>query len=389
VKFRLAPNSPWREPVLIVWAIYVALVPLYIFKSGLPQPGDVFILILLPVALNGWNGKLNRTALDALRPLLWFTGWVFLVDIGWAVITGNFRFVGMDAYLLFPIYYLYNTLIVVAAFVIYRRFGDAMAKVTLWVVIGTVAVQVVLTLVIRSSSVRGTGLFNNPNQLGFYALLAACFISLVHKRLKSPLWFSTAGLLGCGYLAIVSASRSSTAGVAILMFLMVFSSPRVIVLSSIAAVGLLMVGGPLSDQLEASQKRMEARSMVAQRHGFFEERGYDRITQYKQYLVFGAGEGGLSRFAETSRVKNMELHSSAGTVLFSYGLVGSVLFLWFLWRVIWGARIRLMLILVPPLIYTVAHQGLRFTMLWILLAVFVAIKDPPKPAPTSPVIGPT
>jgi hypothetical protein len=108
---------------------------------------------------------------------------------------------------------------------------------------------------------------------------------------------------------------------------------------------------------------------------FFEERGYDRIWRNQKYLLLGAGEGGLSRFDDTAYVKNMEIHSSAGTILFSYGIVGSILFLVFTWRVIRRARVRMMITLLPPLLYTGAHQGLRFTMLWVVLAVFVALKD--------------
>src|SRR4029079_5761391 len=108
---------------------------------------------------------------------------------------------------------------------------------------------------------------------------------------------------------------------------------------------------------------------------FFQERGYDRIWRNQQYLLLGAGEGGLSRFDDTAYVKNMEIHSSAGTILFSYGIVGSILFLVFMWRLIRGARARLVITLLPPLLYTGAHQGLRFTMLWIGLHVFIALKD--------------
>ncbi len=71
----------------------------------------------------------------------------------------------------------------------------------------------------------------------------------------------------------------------------------------------------------------------------------------------------------------MEIHSSVGTILFSYGIVGSILFLVFTWRLIRRARWRLLILLLPPLLYAGAHQGLRFTMLWTVLAVFVALKE--------------
>ena len=83
----------------------------------------------------------------------------------------------------------------------------------------------------------------------------------------------------------------------------------------------------------------------------------------------------------------MEIHSSAGTILFSYGIVGALLFLVFTWRLIRGARARLVITLLPPLLYTGAHQGLRFTTLWVVLAAFVALKDDVDRPPTGGRLG--
>jgi hypothetical protein len=80
-----------------------------------------------------------------------------------------------------------------------------------------------------------------------------------------------------------------------------------------------------------------------------------------------------------------EIHSSAGTVFFSYGIVGVALFLYFLWQLLRGASVRSMFILVPPLLYTIAHQGLRVSLLWILFALFVSLKHLDQaPSPTIP-----
>jgi hypothetical protein len=184
---------------------------------------------------------------------------------------------------------------------------------------------------------------------------------------------SSVGLSGCAYLAILSASRSAVAGVALLVVFLVFSNPRVIVLASIAAIGLFLVGGPLAQAIDASHKRVLENRRP--QYSFFEERGYDRILAHKEYLLLGAGEGGTGRFKETTIIGAAEIHSSAGTILFCYGIVGVVLFSLFLWRLLQGAALRASLMLVPPLLYTFAHQGLRFTLLWVLLPLFVVLKD--------------
>jgi hypothetical protein len=54
-------------------------------------------------------------------------------------------------------------------------------------------------------------------------------------------------------------------------------------------------------------------------------------------------------------------------------------------------RLRFILLLLPASAYGLTHQGLRFTLLWVLLAMFIAIKDyerrmvpSPAPAPRRP-----
>jgi len=356
-------------PALLAWGLYLFLTPIYVFKSGLPQPGDIFVLVLVPIALRGWNGKLASTSVVTARRLLWFTLWVCVVDYAWAAILGNFGLFGTDTFVLFPIYYVYNSLLFLVALVLYQRYGETFLRLTLHMIYLSILMQVIASFGGQVGT-RGSVFFNNPNQLGYYALLVACLIVMLHWRLKLQLLTSSIALSCCGYLSMLSASRAAIGGIAVLMALLVFSNPRVVIVVSALALSLLFVGGPITDTFEASQNRVLNRTHHL---GFLEERGYDRIVEHKEYLLFGAGEGGLSRFAE-SPYQQMEIHSSAGTVLFSYGIVGVLLFMAFMWSLVRGASLKLTAVLIPPLIYTVAHQGLRFTMLWVLLAIYLALK---------------
>jgi hypothetical protein len=370
-----AHNDTWRrvlhEPALLAWAIYVFLIPVYVIKNGLPQPGDIFVVILLPIVLKRWNGRLMHEARKPFLALMWFTLWVILVDYTWMILTGNFRLSGPDSFMLYPMYYIYNTLLFLAAVVLYQRYGDLFLRVTVYVLIGTVFLQAATALGLRTGN-RGALFFNNPNQLGYYALLTSVLIAMTHRRLQMRLVMASSAMLCCGYLAMISASRAAVGGIAILLALLFFSNPKVIIVTCLASTALILTG-PLAATFEAAEYRIENRHRASQRT-FFEERGYDRIAGHTQYLLLGAGEGGFSRWDDEQHVKNMELHSSAGTILFSYGVVGSLLFLMFGWRVVRRASPRLVLLLMPPLLYTIAHHGLRFTLLWILLAVFVVLK---------------
>ncbi|MDZ7736197.1 MAG: hypothetical protein U5P41_08920 [Gammaproteobacteria bacterium] len=101
----------------------------------------------------------------------------------------------------------------------------------------------------------------------------------------------------------------------------------------------------------------------------FYARGYTRIIEHPGYLLFGAGEGAYHRF-----LPKYEFHSSLGTVLFCYGLPGTIAFTAMLWAIIRRRLLPGAILLMPALVYGLAHQGLRFTMFWVMLAcIAVAI----------------
>ncbi len=82
----------------------------------------------------------------------------------------------------------------------------------------------------------------------------------------------------------------------------------------------------------------------------------------------GAGEGYLLRFHHNK----FEIHSSAANLLFSYGVVGTILFLVFL-RCSACLGARLTLLLIPAVSYSLFHQGMRARPFWLLLAAALGL----------------
>lgn len=379
----LAPSRPvappLRSPAVVAWCLYLFLIPFYVFRSGLPQPGDLMIFLLVPLTLAGWNGRLVPRFRSVLAALLKFTLWVIAVDVVWAIILRTTSV----ADLLFPVYYIYNALVFVCAFVLYQRHGDAFLRLTVHVVLASLAFQVLASFLMTlgwHSSSRSSLFFYNPNQLGYYALIAACLIATTYRHLQLGALRTSAAMSACAYLALLSASRSAVAGIGLLVVLLVMTNVRVIFIATIVAVGLTLAGGPVESSIDELQERVTTSRTPDL--NFFEQRGYDRIWNNPEYVPLGAGEGASWRFAESTKIGGIEIHSTAGMLVFSYGLVGVVLFFGFMLALLRGARTRMALMLLPPLTYTFAHQGLRFTMLWVLLAAFVALKSAPVTAPT-------
>lgn len=371
---RLRLGNHWgelgRHPALVLWVLFLLLNPVYVIPSGLPQPGDWLVLLLLPVTLFSWNGVLAPPERRMVRALVWFTLWVFVVNFAWALILG---WNSPKDFILHPFFYFFNSSVFFCALVLSRRHRDAFVRITVDVVLFTIFVMVVTSFV-RKDAYRAQVFFNSPNQLGFYALLSACLFVMAQRPLGMKRLTAGIGVTSCAYLAILSASRSSVAGILVLLLVMLFSNPRTIILASLAGIGFVSLGGPLANAIEVSEKRTTENRDP--RTSFAEERGYDRVYRNPEYLLTGAGEGAYERF-QFGHGPRRELHSSFGTVVFSYGMVGVLLLAIFAIRAVRGARFRMAVMLVPSLIYTVAHQGLRFTMFWVVLAAFVALKPMP------------
>lgn len=361
-----------RDPSLFLWALYILLFPLYVIPSGLPQPGDWLLLLLVPTVLATGSNRLPGTAIPAVRALLLFTFYLTVINLFWSIATDRYTFAPKTGFLLTPIWYVYNVVFFIIALILYNRYHERFLWLTLQLTLGSVVMQGLLSLVIwgRGGS-RASVLFNNPNQLGYYAVLSASILALGRRRLGLGTMPATIGFLACGYLALLSSSKAALGAIAILIFLALLSKPRIIIASSVAFLLLLTFSNPVTRALEGAQSRIE----TDKHYGFFEERGYDRITQHKEYWLFGAGEGYYKRFQDTTIINDHEIHSSAGTIFFCYGILGSAIFLLFCVRIARGSPFRRLLLLMPAAAYGVTHQGLRFTLLWVLLAMFISLYD--------------
>jgi hypothetical protein len=276
-------------------------------------------------------------------------------------------------FIIHPLYYLFNLAVFFSALAIARRDRMRFLRITVDVVYLTIFVQLGASFFYRTDMYRGSVFFNSPNQLGYYALLSACLFAMTQRMLGTHRLKAAIGVSGCAYLAVLSASRASVAGIAVLLFVLLFSNPRTIILASLAALALVTAGGPIAKAIDTAQTR--ATTVRNPQISFAEERGYDRIYQHPEYLLTGAGEGAYERFTHSEREAGREVHSSFGSILFGYGLIGVSIFAVFFWRVVRGAPLRTSLMLVPALVYTVAHQGLRFTMFWVVVAAFVVMKQ--------------
>jgi O-antigen ligase len=111
-----------------------------------------------------------------------------------------------------------------------------------------------------------------------------------------------------------------------------------------------------------------------------ELRGYTRIIDYPQYLIFGSGQGLDERFYLTSDVINgqtiyfsFEIHSSFVAILFYYGIIGFILFILFLYRIFKNLNFIQRTAFILPFIYGLSTYGLRTPIFWFFIGVCVFV----------------
>ncbi|MGE0548987.1 MAG: hypothetical protein AB7R00_18090 [Kofleriaceae bacterium] len=359
-----------RDPTLLVWALYLAMVPIYLWASGLPQIGDVLSLILVPLGLTRWNGRLGPMAASSVRVLIVFTAYVVLVNLVWSFVLNSWTTEVRTGFLMTPLFYIYNALMFVVTIVLYRTYQARMLRLTSRFVLLTLISQVALSLAM-SGGHRATVLFNNPNQLGYYALLSASVMMVLQRRGHVSTLEVTVGTVAATYLALASASKAALAGIGLLVIAGMISRLRTMLLVAATCGLLLLLATPMQRALGGAVVRIANDESL----GFVEERGYDRILHYPEYWVLGAGEGAYKRFEATTKIRSHEIHSSIGSLFFCYGFVGTLMFGAFLWSVLRRSGIRMWFLIMPTLSYGMTHQGLRFTLFWVLLAIVVALRE--------------
>ena len=267
-------------------------------------------------------------------------------------------------------FYGFNTIVFLAFLRTYSQQGDRLLRIAGVLFSLSILIQVASISVGSRPLVRDIGFFNNPNQLGYYALLAASIITVTQLRFRLSVVWAGSCLLGALWLAAISLSKAALGGVVGLILLLTGARPRIILLMIVLALGLsrMIDLTPLGQNIQARVEHLGWDDSL-------EGRGYDRIWKYPEYLVFGAGEGADDRFGWTA-----EIHSTFAMVLFCYGIPGSFLFLAFFYELFCLAGWQYFKFLLPALLYGLTHQGLRFTEFWILMAVVTCVGMESSPA---------
>jgi hypothetical protein len=357
--------------ILYGWVIYLVSFPFYVFESGMPQPADLFLALFIIIAfLNGYN-FFNVKYLPAVA-LRYFVLYVFIVNTTWAFFIDQSMEKRFPSYF-HTLFYIFNYLVFIYCIYIYQRFGRLFLLYTAYGVGISMIVQTILAFFLGNFSGRESLFFNNPNQLGYYALLAGSIFVYLARTINMPVIFQIPSYLSFFYLCLLSSSKAAMAGASVLVLLPAINKGLLSFKQVLVLLSLVLIGNYFINETEVGNRLFSYafnrfHTIGESKDDSVEGRGYDRMLNDPEYMILGAGEGGYYRF--DTLLDTGEIHSSLGTILFCYGIIGFTYFTIFIVRIFNKLTFIDFIFFLPVLIYSVTHQGLRSTLFWVFLSVF-------------------
>jgi hypothetical protein len=381
---RLCPS--YLMPILLLMCGAIALSPVILLDPGMPQVSHALVIAAIAVMLTSYFAPVLVDRAVLLIGGFWLFD-VFLVN------TGNWLATGVNGtrFMLTIAYYGFNFVVLCATASMVATGGQTARNWLRLALAAALAIEIAVVVTgfnvgpaasvnvgsDPSVNARNSGSFDNPNQLGYFGLLvASCWFAL-HER--APLsWLDGAITAGALFLCISSSSRAAVLGAVALPAIALFRhgiSTRAIPLAAVSLVAGTIVAYAMADQLAEgiAQQRVVERFDQSKQHDSFAGRGYDRLWLYPEHLIVGAGEGAYDRFLRSQGGDN-EIHSSFATILFGYGILGTALFLGLMWRVCSYQGWHGLALMAPLAVYGLAHQGLRATLLWVLLGILLSAR---------------
>ncbi len=351
---------------LFLLGLYILLKPYYLLPSGSPQVADillVFEIAFLPFLPPAKHDFATRNLMYCMAV---FSLYAALVNLGWSIALVD------RSVAIYAAYYVFN----LGLLIICLRIGAAHTKATLQVIAYAVVISAVIQAVMTAHSLntaqyRQTASFNNPNQLGYWSLLSLCIFLSITIRVKIKWYMQAPAIICLCYAVALSLSKAAMIASALMLIVHFARSPRLVVIALVSAlIGYLALeNSTITGRVEG---RLE--NIGSQTDDSLYSRGYLRVVEYPEYAVLGAGEGALYRFNDVAYSdQRFEIHSTFGTILFSYGVIGMVVFAGAIWQLYRASSIGYLLYLFPPFLYGLTHQGLRFSFLWLLISVIAIL----------------
>lgn len=382
-------NNKVKWPEILLF-IYFVLKPFYLSDCPMQIADFVLLLVFAYCILNKQKIAFSIPFHTKRAFVLWccLTVYVCLVNYIWYLYLNC----GPEIYetgrlLKSTLYFIFNGIAIYTVLNLYTILGEHLYRVFVYSAFASVLVQVIMSVVLYDPTTsRQVIAFSNPNQLGYYAIIMLTIGVLWGEFLKhSQLLFL---MLGTVYLNLISLSKAGIiASLVLVAFCIAYrynnkgifqrKNKLLLIMIGVGCITILFLFENLYGEnsllnqvfIRIAKMGMEADSALGN------GRGYNRLFEIGINIFWGMGEGAYERFAVMS---GNEVHSTYFSILTSYGLIGFVLWLLcmieFLLRKsnIWFVLVSLS----GVTLYWITHNGVRNTMLWMVIALLSVCVQP-------------
>ncbi len=358
-----------------LYTIFILFFPFYLFSSGQPQISHLILALLFAFILLKMPSQFLNSIRENRRVMI-FMIYIIYINFIWLILTEK------TSFFIYTLFYLFNVLLFYSTYLLYENslISDRVIRRAIFF---TLLLQFIFLLKSGLSfNTRNMLFFNNPNQLGYFAIaiINIYFILGVNQKegnrgnlevIQNILVYIFAFIL-----ILFSSSKASIFSYMIILIYIFYIEliKRVnslkILISGVLAISLtaLLIANfnTVANMAENTALFNRTENIGTESDDSLAGRGYDRIVEYPKYLLFGAGEGDFNRFA-LSHHKG-ELHSTVANILFSYGIVGFIIFISFFLNSKFYIK-RVLFYMFPILLYGLSHNGIRSPLFWIALAI--------------------
>jgi hypothetical protein len=349
-----------RTILFIVYLISYITSQFYFSASGSLQLSNYLQLIvfLFIYLIDGIRVSVVKTF--PFRLATFFTVYTILINGLFSLIYSDVSFLTSSLYFVFGLILFYTTLYFSQFILEFNRF---------LLVSSTCALLLLFILWVLGygnyyNFPRFNGFFNDPNQMAHWCL-CLCTIPLLHEKGKVS---SSSILLVVisSFLISLTMSRSAFVSVCLMLVYQLFflrSNPKSILfllIVLIAVIFYLQVDGFYLDNLLFYIDRVQSTDINDQ----VDVRGYTRLLDYPEYLLFGAGQALDERFNSV-----FEIHSTWAGILFYYGIFGLYIFISIIITIIKKMKSSQGILFAIPLLYGFSTFSVRTPIFWFFLGV--------------------
>ena len=363
---------------------YILLKPYYLFKSGGLQISDIVLLIafFLFLILTVKNKKKITTEIIENKEYLIFAICTLIVNILYFVVYLKFKFV------LSSLYYFFFFFVMILFSFCYKNnkhFGSIVSN--LFKVNLIIQLLIYLLGLGRHYGIyRYMGTFNDPNQFAYFVLLSFSYIYLFDLTLKQN-GRNFVYLLISVYLIYCSVSTGMLMGISVFVILYIVSivknfkqyiinnKVKLLIITFMLFFGIIFLvinksslsifnlrDTTMFSRVTDKFNRISSKNTNDHLWSVWQERGYDKLWIYPQYMLYGSGEGEYDRFILSAH--SNEIHATLPSILFYYGIIPFLIILKWFYKKLKRVPFNLLIVYLALLMESFTLLNQRQALFW-------------------------